>query len=71
MRAELAELRIMVQSQLNADADSTELIGRLIQAHDARVGALEQEIFVFAHNAIAPEVSLGPGSAPDSLTAQD
>ncbi|HVB00708.1 MAG TPA: hypothetical protein VNE42_05550 [Acidimicrobiales bacterium] len=70
MRAELAELRLMVQAQLDADAESTELIGRLLQAYDARVGALEQEILVFAQKAIAPQEILGSGSAPDSSTAR-
>ena len=70
MRAELAELRLMVQAQLDADAESTELIGRLLQAHDARVGALEQEILGFPQNAIAPQEILGSGSDPDSSPAR-
>ncbi len=70
MRAELAELRQMVQAQLDADAESTELVGRLLQAQEARVDALEQEIFVFPQNAVAPPEGLGSGSAPDGSTAR-
>ncbi|HUY06483.1 MAG TPA: hypothetical protein VMU99_04420 [Acidimicrobiales bacterium] len=70
MRAELAELRLMIQAQLEADAESTELVGRLLQSHDSRVVALEQEIFVFPQNAIPPQESLGKGSTPDSSTAR-
>src|SRR5665213_246376 len=55
MRAELAELRIMVQAQLDADADATELIGRLLQSCDTRLSALEQEQFFY------PQNSLGTG----------
>jgi len=70
MRAELAELRHLMQAQLDADAESTELVGRLLQAQEVRLDALEQEIFVFPQNAIAPPEGLGSGSAPDSSTAR-
>lgn len=43
MRSELAELRILVQAQLDADAEATELTGRLLQSITARVRVLEQE----------------------------
>src|SRR5487761_1999424 len=61
MRAELAELRLLVRAQLEADAEATELVGRLLQAQDSRIDALEQERFVFPENAITPQQVLGPG----------
>jgi hypothetical protein len=44
MRSELAELRILVQAQLDADAEATELMGRLLQAADKRLANLEQDL---------------------------
>ncbi len=44
MRAELAELRLMVRAALDADADATELLGRLLQASTARLDALESAL---------------------------
>ncbi len=43
MRAELAQLRMLVEAQLEADAEATELMGRLLQSTDARIRALEEE----------------------------
>lgn len=57
MRAELAELRLLVQAQMTAEADATELMGRLLQTANSRLLALEQEQFVF------PQNSLGAGES--------
>lgn len=64
MRAELAELRIMVQAQLDADAEATELMGRLLQSSDARIAALEQEQFFY------PQNSLGTGEVSGNTSAR-
>ena len=64
MRSELAELRMLVRAQLDADADATELMGRLLQSADARLSALEQEQFFY------PQNSLGPGDVSGSSTAR-
>ena len=41
MRAELAELRILVSAQLEADAETAALLGSLLQASEERLSALE------------------------------
>lgn len=60
MRAELASLRQMVESQLDADADATELVGRLLQLHEARLAMIEQD-------ALAP--GRADEDAPEGLPA--
>lgn len=42
IRPEIAEIRAQLAARLDAEVESTELVGRLLQAHDARLSALEQ-----------------------------
>ncbi len=63
MRGELAQLRLLIQAQLDADGDATELMGRLLQAADARLDALEQE-----QPYLAPQ-SLGTGQSGGTSSA--
>jgi len=44
MRAELAEIRTLLHSQLVADEDATALVGRLLQELRGRVDALESAV---------------------------
>ena len=57
MRSELAELRILVQAQLDADAEATELTGRLLQSIAGRLGALEEE------QSFSPNLALPSGES--------
>lgn len=41
MRAELAELRLLVSAQLEADAETAALLGSVLRSYEARLGALE------------------------------
>ncbi|HXZ82526.1 MAG TPA: hypothetical protein VED84_02105 [Acidimicrobiales bacterium] len=42
MRAELAEIRSLLKTQIEGDAEATELLGRLLQAAEKRLSELEQ-----------------------------
>ncbi len=42
MRAELAEIRSLLHTQIDGDAEATELVGRLLQAAERRLTALEE-----------------------------
>jgi hypothetical protein len=42
MRAELAEIRTLLAAQLQADADTTELVGKLLQDTRTRLSAIEE-----------------------------
>jgi hypothetical protein len=41
MRSELAEIRSLLSSKMDADADTTELVGRLLRSTESRLVALE------------------------------
>ena len=41
MRSELAEIRTLLHTQLDADADATEVLGRLLRASETRLEAVE------------------------------
>lgn len=41
IRPELAEIRAQLAARLDAEAEETELVGRLLQGHEARLEALE------------------------------
>lgn len=42
IRPELAEIRSQLAARLEAEAEATELAGRLLQGHEARLAALEE-----------------------------
>ncbi|MGD0219815.1 MAG: hypothetical protein ABSC73_05065 [Acidimicrobiales bacterium] len=44
MRAELAEIRSLLRTQIDGDAEATELLGRLLQAAERRLSTLEQSV---------------------------
>jgi hypothetical protein len=44
MRHELAEIRLLLSERLAADAEATELLGRLLQASEARLDAVEEQL---------------------------
>ena len=44
MRADIAELRRLVTSQIAADADATELLGQLLRSSENRLEAIEAQI---------------------------
>ncbi len=51
MRAELAEIRSLLRTQIDGDAEATELLGRLLQAAERRLSQLEQSISTTAPQA--------------------
>ncbi|MGD0741683.1 MAG: hypothetical protein ABSA31_00070 [Acidimicrobiales bacterium] len=44
MRAELAEIRSLLHTQIEGDAEATALLGRLLQAAERRLAALEDQV---------------------------
>lgn len=42
VRSELAEIRLLLRERLVAEAEATELVGRLLQSAEARLDALER-----------------------------
>lgn len=44
MRAELAEIRILLQGEMRAQADASELVGRLLQVLGGRLEAVEDMV---------------------------
>jgi hypothetical protein len=44
MRHELAEIRLLLSERLAADAEATELLGRILQASESRLDALEEQL---------------------------
>lgn len=42
LRAEIAEIRLLLDERLAAQIETSELVGRLLQAAEARLEALEQ-----------------------------
>ncbi|MGP8162409.1 MAG: hypothetical protein ACLQAN_01280 [Acidimicrobiales bacterium] len=51
MRAELAEIRSLLRTQIDGDAEATELLGRLLQAAEKRLSELEQSVTKTANGA--------------------
>ena len=51
MRAELAEIRTLLRTQIDGDAEATELLGRLLQAAERRLSALERSVAETANKA--------------------
>jgi predicted component of type VI protein secretion system len=51
MRAELAEIRSLLRTQIDGDAEATELLGRLLQAAERRLSELEQAVAATAAKA--------------------
>jgi phage shock protein A len=51
MRSELAEIRSLLRTQIEGDAEATELLGRLLQAAEKRLGELEQSVATTAARA--------------------
>jgi hypothetical protein len=44
MRADIAELRRLISAQIDADADSSELLGQLLRSSEHRLEAIEAQI---------------------------
>ncbi len=51
MRSELAEIRSLLRTQIEGDAEATELLGRLLQAAEKRLGELEESVATTAARA--------------------
>lgn len=44
MRVELGEIRALLSAKLDADADTSELVGRLLRSAESRLGAIEERL---------------------------
>jgi len=44
MRVELAEIRALLSTKVEADADTTELVGRLLRSAQSRLDAIEERL---------------------------
>jgi len=65
MRSELAEIRMLLNQRLDAEADATELVGRLLRSSEARLDALE------AVAGLAPVAGGGPVARTTGAAAPD